>query len=142
MRKSPHELGIAMRIWKTAAFFYKHKCILLSKLFYSLNYILFGCIIPASTKIGPGSCFPHSTGIVIHHNAIIGENCRIMHNVTIGNDGVIIGNNCFLGTGCVIQGPCVIGDNVRIGANTYVDFDIPNESTVVGGSKGRILKRS
>ncbi len=64
-----------------------------------------------------------------------------MHNVTIGNDGVIIGDNCFLGTGSVIQGPCVVGDNVRIGANTYVDFDIPNGSTVVGGCKGRILNR-
>jgi len=90
--------------------------------------------------MGKDCCIAHSVGVVMNDNTIIGERCRIMHNVTLGNSGVVIGNNCFLGTGCVIQGPCVIGDNVRIGANTYVNFDVPNNSTVVG-VKGRIITK-
>lgn len=129
-----------MKIWRASNFFYRHKFKLTSKLFYFLNYVLFGCVIPPSVKIGKNSCIAHSLGVVINQNAIIGENCRIMHNVTLGNDGVVIGENCFLGTGCVIQGPCRLGNNVRIGANTYVNFDVPDNATVVG-VKGKILSK-
>lgn len=136
----PVQAGAAMKVWRISNFFYRHKCRFSAKIFYFLNYILFGCVIPPGVKMGKDCCIAHSVGVVINNNTIIGDNCRIMHNVTLGNSGVIIGNNCFLGTGCVIQGPCKIGDNVRIGANTYVDFDVPNNSTVVG-IKGKIITK-
>ncbi|UBH11663.1 serine O-acetyltransferase [Macrococcus armenti] len=77
-------------------------------------------------------------GIVIHSSAIIGENARIFHNVTIGisndkiNKAAIIGNNCFIGTGSVIVGNINIGDNVIIGANSVVTKNIENNITVKG----------
>lgn len=132
-------IGIAMRIANVSCWLYRHKMKILAKLFYAINYIVFGCIIPPSVKIGERTCIAHSIGVVMHHTAVIGNDCHILHNVTIGNEGVIIGDNVLLGCGCVIQGPCRIGNNVKIGANTFVDFDIPDDKTVVGGGKGRIL---
>lgn len=129
-----------MKMWRISHFFYRHNCRILAKLFYYLNYIVFGCVIPPHVIMGKDCCIAHSIGVVVNDNTIIGDRCRIMHNVTLCNSGVVIGNNCFLGTGCVIQGPCVIGDNVRIGANTYVDFDVPSNSTVVG-IKGRVITK-
>ena len=130
--------GISISIYRAGRYFYIHKCAPISKIFYALNYILFSCIIPSSSKIGKGTSIAHSVGVVIHHTAIIGNNCKILHNVTIGNSGVIIGDNVLLGAGCVIQGPCKIGNDAKIGANTFVNFDVPDGATVVG-SKGRII---
>lgn len=133
-------VGAAMKIWSVSNFLYRHKFKLLGKIVYYLNYILFGCVIPPNIKIGKNCHIAHSIGVVINHNTIIGNNVVIMHNVTLGNYGVSIGDNVFLGTGCVIQGPCKIGNGARIGANTYVNFDVPDNSTVVG-TKGRILTK-
>lgn len=135
-------IGIAMRIAKVGCWCYNHHMLLCSKFFYAINYIFFSCVIPPSVKIGRGTCIAHSLGVVIHHTAVIGEDCHILHNVTIGNASVIIGNNVLLGCGCVIQGPCTIGNNVKIGSNTFVNFNVPDNVTVVSqGGKGRIINK-
>ncbi|MFW8602468.1 hypothetical protein ACOHYD_13425, partial [Desulfobacterota bacterium M19] len=43
----------------------------------------------------------------------------------------------YIGAGAVILGNITIGDDVAIGANTVVNFDVPSNSTVVG-VRGRI----
>lgn len=73
-------------------------------------------------------------GIVIAGEAIIGENCYISHQVTIGrsHNGVPqIGDNVYIGPGAKIFGGIKIGNNVRIGANCVVFQDIPDNATVV-----------
>lgn len=73
-------------------------------------------------------------GIVIASGAIIGENCYLSHQVTIGrsNGGVpVIGNNVYIGPGAKIFGDIHIGNNVRIGANCVVFQNIPDNATVV-----------
>lgn len=131
-------IGISMKIANVSHWCYTRKFGLLAKMAYALNYLVFGCVIPPSVKIGKGTEIAHSVGVVIHHTAIVGKNCHILHNVTIGNEGVIIGDNVLLGCGVVIQGPCNIGNNVKIGANTFVNFDVPDNVTVVG-VKGKII---
>lgn len=78
---------------------------------------------------------PHGIkGIVISANAVIGRNCWISHHVTIGRswNGVPkIGDDCFIGPGATIFGDITIGNNVRIGANCPVFFDVPDNATVV-----------
>ena len=93
------------------------------------------------TGIGYGAKFedvphlPHGlNGIVVSPNAVIGKNCTIFHQVTIGEgrDGApTIGDNCFIGVGAKIIGKIRIGDNVRIGANCVVFEDVPDNCTVV-----------
>lgn len=87
-----------------------------------------------SPKIGEGLYIdhPHYT----HLNAErIGKNFKTKHNVTIGNNhgGIpIIGDNVFVGVGAVVVGKIRIENNVKIGANSVVTKDIPDNSTVIG----------
>ena len=86
---------------------------------------------------------PHGlNGIVISHNAKIGSNCTIFHQVTIGegNGGApTIGNNVLIGAGAKIIGGIKIGDNVKIGAGCVVSKDVPDNSTVVS-APNRIIR--
>lgn len=73
-------------------------------------------------------------GIVIASGAIIGKNCYLSHQVTIGRSrggAPIIGDNVYIGPGAKIFGDIRIGNNVRIGANCVVFEDIPDNATVV-----------
>ena len=85
-----------------------------------------GCDIGCSAQIDEGFAIGHPVGIVITGEAIIGKNCTIMSNVTIGakegrNEGTpIIKDQVYIGTGAKILGKCIIGDNAIIGANAVV----------------------
>jgi len=78
----------------------------------------------------------------------MGENCEVFQNVTIGSnrkekDGrfmPIIGDNVSIGAGAVVVGAITIGNNVKIGANSYVDKDIP-DNVVVAGAPAKIIKK-
>lgn len=93
---------------------------------------------PLQAKIGKGIRLPHLMGIVISSNVVIGEDCTIFHQVTIGSNDLIdnnaacIGDGCYIGAGAKIIGAVNIGNHVRIGANAVVTKDIPDNSTVVG----------
>ena len=80
---------------------------------------------------------PHGlNGIIISHNAVIGKNVRIFHQVTIGegkNGAPVIGNNVIIGAGSKIIGGVVIGNNVSIAAGCVVMQDIPDNSVVFPG---------
>lgn len=113
----------------------------LAFLFKLINSMFFGSHIHPSAIIGKRLELPHGgDGVVIHGNAEIGDDAIIFHNVTIGNGGGVIGNRVYIGTGAVILGKIVIGDDVLIGANAVVNFDIPNNSTVVGPKSTIISK--
>lgn len=91
------------------------------------------------TKIGRGLFLPHPNGIVLNPNVVIGDNCSILHQVTIGNNGfkgmnelAVIGNNVQIGAGAKIIGPCKIGNDISIGANSVVTKDILDGQVVAG----------
>ncbi|WP_417212316.1 DapH/DapD/GlmU-related protein [Acinetobacter venetianus] len=106
---------------------------------------VFCCVItrnlPLSTKI------PHPVGIVIgkENGVSIGERCTIMQNVTIGvknlgdKNGPTIGDDVFIGANAVIVGDIIVGNNVKISANSFVDFNVP-ENSVVKSSNSIIIK--
>lgn len=93
--------------------------------------------IPLETNIG-GVRIPHLLGIVLSGKASIGEQCTIMHQVTIGvdelknNKAPVIGNNVFIGAGAKIIGNITVGNNVVIGAGAIVTKSVPDGKTVVG----------
>ena len=107
-------------------------------LYYRYTY-KYGFQINQNTRVGKGLVIHHFGPIVVNKQAVIGDNCFIAHNVTIGqtNRGSrkgcpTIGNKVWIGTGSVIVGRITIGDNVLIAPNSYVNFDIPDDSVVVG----------
>jgi serine O-acetyltransferase len=88
---------------------------------------------------------PHGlNGIIVSHNAIIGKNVTIFHQVTIGegkNGAPIIGDNVLIGAGAKIIGNIKIGNNVRIGAGCVVSCDIPDNCTIVLEKPRIIMKK-
>lgn len=97
-----------------------------------------GGVIPYQADIGDGTLIGYQgIGVVIHKQAVIGANCHISQNVTIGGGGgpegvPTIGENVTIGAGAVVLGGIHIGDNVSIGANAVVLTDIPDNAVAVG----------
>ena len=97
---------------------------------------LYLCEIPVE-QIPKTVQFPHPYSIVIRNGTVIGENCTIRQNVTIGqrryeNSPTVIGNNVEIGASALILGNIRIGDNVYIGAGAIVLKDVPSNAVVVG----------
>lgn len=101
--------------------------------------IKYGFQIYPETQIGEGFYLGHWGSLVINPNTIIGKNCNIAQGVTIGqqnrgkNEGSpVIGNEVWIGANAVIVGAVTIGNNVLIVPNSYVNFDVPSNSVVLG----------
>ncbi|MBS7786402.1 serine acetyltransferase [Flavobacterium sp. CYK-55] len=97
----------------------------------------YGIDISYRTNIGKGLYIGHFGGIVIHGDTVIGENCNLSQNMTIGvlvrgkKSGVpTIGDRVFIGPGAVILGGINIGNDALIGANSLVTFDVPDHAVV------------
>ena len=132
--------GFVVKLYRMERFLYTHHLRMLAKLLYYFIQLTFNCVIPPSVKIGCGLSIAHGVGIVIHHESVVGNGVKICQNVTLGGPGIVIENDCLLGAGCVVLCPCRIGTGCKIGANTVVNFNVPDNSTVVG-CKGKILTR-
>lgn len=107
----------------------------------------YGLDLKLGARISPGLSISHFVGIVIAAHCEIGENFYVKQNVTIGvkhndQDGKIkIGDNVSVGANsCIIGNGLTIGDNVQIGAMTFINKDIPSDSTVY--NKKEIFIRS
>lgn len=90
-------------------------------------------------NIGPGLIIGHNGKIVINGSAVFGGEVMITHGVTIGRDirgkraGVPkFGNKICIRTNAVIVGNIIVGDDVLIAPNTFVNFDVPSHSVVIG----------
>ncbi len=100
---------------------------------------IYGIELPYNAKIGSGVIIEHQHGIVVHGNAVIGNNCVIRQGVTIGNrymdkptEAPVLGDNVNIGAGAKLLGNITIGENTNIGANSVILNDIPSNSLVVG----------
>ena len=138
-RFSGHTI-IAVMNYRIAAWFVRHHIKLLPDMIKFRTMRRYGCEISPYCKIGGGFMILHTLGIVIGWDVIAGENLELFQNVTIGanrkeKDGrtmPTLGDNVSIGTGATVVGPIVIGNNVTIGAHSYVDKDIPDNSFVIG----------
>lgn len=98
-----------------------------------------GIEIHPGAEIGENLFIDHGTGVVIGETSIVGDNVTIYHGVTLGGTGKdkgkrhpTIGNNVMIGCGAKLLGNIKIGDNVKIGANSVILEDVPDNATVVG----------
>lgn len=137
-----------VRMYRRGNWFYTHKIKLLPEIIKKRMIRKYACELSPYATIGEGLLIHHSVGIVVGHEVIIGNHCEIFQNVTIGSNRKekngrympIIGNNVSIGSGAVVVGPIKVGNNVHIGANSYVDKDIP-DNVVVAGCPAKIIKR-
>lgn len=103
----------------------------------------FNCRIPYQAVIGEGTRIGiGGIGVVIHPDSIIGENCVIAQNVTLGgraggNGTPVVGNNVWISPGAKCLGG-KIGNNVVVGANAVV-IDEVGSDCVVAGVPARVI---
>jgi serine O-acetyltransferase len=91
---------------------------------------------------------PHAGAIVLHRYGVIGDDCMIRHNVTLGRartgsgrheDFPTLGRAVNVGVGAVVMGEIIVGDEARIGPNSLVTTDVPDGAMVIS-PRSRILK--
>lgn len=134
-------------LYKCGHTLHQWKVPILPKLIYYFSRFAFTASVPCTATIGRNTSFNnYGMGVVIHRRVVIGENCEISHQVTIGGRGgfhevPVIGNDVFIGAGAKVLGPIKVGDGAIIGANAVVLNDVPAHS-VAAGIPARIIKKN
>ena len=112
---------------------------------------LTGIEIEPGARIGRNFQVWHGMGIVIGRGAVIGDDCRMLHGVTLGSvdfDDIrdadrsgypTLGNRVTVFAGATLVGPITVGDGSIIAANSVVTQDVP-PGVMVGGAPAKIIK--
>jgi len=136
-----------IKVHRIGHFFYKKKIPILPRVFRFIVFLLYNSDIPSSVVIGKNTLFGHSgIGVVIHQDAVIGDDCVIGQGITIGgrskNPTVpVIGNKVYIAAGARVLGPIKIGNNVIIAPNAVVINDVA-DNCIVGGIPAKVLKEN
>ncbi|AKK02037.1 heparinase II/III domain-containing protein [Corynebacterium epidermidicanis] len=98
-----------------------------------------GCSIGNNFTLGCGGI-----GVVIHKNAVLGDDVTVAQNVTLGGRNKRlgppkVGNNVYFGANSVFIGGS-IGDNCVVGAGSVVLEPVPSNS-IVAGNPARVIKK-
>lgn len=134
----------AIRLYRLAAWLYRHHIPLFPKMIQLLIFLGYNCSVSYRTKIGRGTFFNHGgMGVLINPESIIGDDCKIGNNVSIIGQGPYkecprIGNRVYIGPGAVIQGPVIIEDGAVIAPNAVVNKSV-RSGMVVGGVPARVI---
>jgi serine O-acetyltransferase len=100
---------------------------------------IFAVDINPGARLGRGIMLDHGSGIVIGETAVVGDNCSILQNVTLGGNGKEtgdrhpkIGNNVLLAAGAKVLGNIKVGNCSKVAAGSVVLRDVPANKTVAG----------
>ncbi len=123
---------IAHRLWQAKLYF-------IARFTSQLSRFLTGIEIHPGAKIGKGFFIDHGMGVVIGETAEIGDNCTLYHGVTLGGTSwakekrhPTLGDDVVIGSGAKVLGPFVVGSGSKIGSNSVVVKQVPEQATVVG----------
>ena len=111
--------------------------------FYMRRLIKFsektGIMLYENMNIPQGLIIGHPGPIIINGNATFEGNLFLTHGVTIGRDirgkragAPHFGKNVCIRCNSTVVGKINIGDDVLIAPNTFVNFDVPSHSIVIG----------
>lgn len=100
---------------------------------------LFQVDIHPAARLGQGLFFDHATGIVIGETAVVGDNCSLLHSVTLGGTGKEkherhpkLGNGVLIGAGAKVLGNIEVGDGAKIASGSVVLEPVKPFCTVAG----------
>ena len=129
----------AMLFYRLAHALWMHKLFFLGRLVSHLGRFFTGIEIHPGAQIGHGFFIDHGMGVVIGETAEIGDNCTLYHGVTLGGTSwakekrhPTLKDNVVIGSGAKVLGPFVVGANSKIGSNSVVVKEVPENATVVG----------
>lgn len=136
----------AVVVHKLTHWLWKKEFRFTARLLSQITRLITGIEIHPGAVLGQSFFIDHGMGVVIGETTEIGDNVTIYQGVTLGGTGKeqgkrhpTIGNHVIIGAGAKVLGGITIGDNVKVGANSVVLKNVPDNSTVVG-IPGRILQ--
>ncbi|WP_300381929.1 serine O-acetyltransferase EpsC [Clostridium sp.] len=139
----------AMISYRITHFLYGKKVFFLARVISQLSRFFTGIEIHPGAKIGKGLFIDHGMGVVIGETTEIGDNVTIYHGVTLGGTGKETGkrhptveDNVIIGAGAKVLGPILLRKGSRVGANTVVLKEVPENATVVGCAGRNIVKNA
>ena len=135
----------AVWFYRVAHWFWTHELYFFGRFTSHLGRFLTGIEIHPGAQIGEKFFIDHGMGVVIGETAEIGENVTLYHGVTLGGvtwDKVkrhpTVDDNVVIGAGAKVLGPFTVGKGSKIGSNSVVVKEVPQNSSVVG-IPGRVV---
>lgn len=124
---------------RVAHFLYVKNLRFLARFVSQISRFLTGIEIHPGAKIGRRLFIDHGMGVVIGETAEVGDDVLIYHQVTLGGTGKerckrhpTVKNGVTIAAGAKVLGNILIGENAKIGANSVVLKNVPDNATVVG----------
>jgi serine O-acetyltransferase len=135
----------AVWFYRVAHWLWVHELYFLGRFISHLGRFFTGIEIHPGARIGDKFFIDHGMGVVIGETAEIGDNVTLYHGVTLGGvtwDKVkrhpTVEDNVVIGSGAKVLGPFTVGKNAKIGSNSVVVKEVPQNSSVVG-IPGRVV---
>ena len=98
----------------------------------------YGIHLNSNINVGKGLYIVHGNGVYLNCKEI-GDNFTVYQCVTLGSEnkdcsaGPVVGNNVTIYTGAVVAGEIILHDGAVIGANSFVDKDVPENTLAITG---------
>ncbi|MDX1502447.1 MAG: DapH/DapD/GlmU-related protein [Thermoanaerobaculia bacterium] len=137
----------ALALYRMSHFFQSYRVPLAPAILRRLGNILCGVDLAPRARIGGGCVLVHALGIVMGSDTRIGEDCTILHGVTLGEARFEelacprVGSRVTLGAGATLLGGIEVGDDATVAAGAVVLEDVP-AGAVAAGVPARIVERS
>lgn len=135
----------AVWFYRVAHWFWTNELYFLGRFTSHIGRFLTGIEIHPGARIGKKFFIDHGMGVVIGETAEIGDNVTLYHGVTLGGvtwDKVkrhpTVEDNVVIGSGSKVLGPFIVGKGAKIGSNSVVVKEVPQNATVVG-IPGRVV---
>ena len=129
----------AVAWYRVANKLYKANFKRFARIIMGLNQILTNIDIHPAAEIGRRLFIDHGTGVVIGETCIIEDDVLIYQGVTLGGVSLTHGkrhptikNGAVIGAGAKVLGNIVIGEYAKIGANSVVVKEVPDNATAIG----------
>ncbi|MDP3300853.1 MAG: serine O-acetyltransferase [Sulfuricurvum sp.] len=132
--------GVWALFWyRIANRLYRNNFKAISRMMMGISQILTNIDIHPGATIGNRVFIDHGMGVVIGQTAIIEDDVLIYQGVTLGGVSLIAGKRhptikrgAVIGAGAKILGNITIGENSKVGANSVVVRNVPENSTAIG----------
>lgn len=135
----------ALWFYRIAHWFWTREFFFIGRFTSHIGRFLTGIEIHPGARIGKKFFIDHGMGVVIGETAEIGDNVTLYHGVTLGGvtwDKVkrhpTLADNVVIGSGAKVLGPFTVGKGAKIGSNSVVVKEVPENATVVG-IPGRVV---
>ncbi len=126
--------------YRIAHALYKRKWYFPARIIMGITQVITNIDIHPRCKIGRRVFIDHGVGVVIGETAIIEDDVLIYQGVTLGGVSLeknvkrhpTIKSGAVISAGAKVLGNITIGQNAKVGANSVVIKDVPDNSTAVG----------